>query len=551
MIVNLDKKDANVTVKSNNTRFKNLNIVQKFTNWGGYEENTIYDFPILVIDGSRFCFLSLPTTYTGEVYWWDNNESIIISDDYYELCDILPCLTDDIKAQESFKGPTSLLPDESTWFVEIKKCVPRMCYQLHDGRFIGQEFHFPEGKGFYRWKEEMNYYKERLEKTILLQARGKCGILLSGGVDSRLIMMILLDNNIKFDAYTMLYRNPMLDSNVYDVEKAKQLCRELSVPLHVVECDINNYPVEELDKVIDLMPSTSHFSLGYISLLKEVGKDNIEILFTGQNADTLHCFGATDRFTFDYHGFSGILKRLCLTKGYFKTLSDVYKNSIIYRFVYAIPDWIGRRANERKWNCKLYSPKTSKELVSNFKASVSSYSVYGKEKRRYKNSDTKRYVRDVYKELLLYKIHGFTKGGDAEAIRVSALEFSGCKIVFPYSSEDLLEYFAKHQLKLRDVFNPKNTSYVFIKEYAKKYGNIVSDFNFDQSGCDYEEIIYSTNEWYEKIKDSLIFKHMERSVEGYDNWGYLQYLSEYWKYRIKSITLKLESPGCDRQKRRN
>ncbi len=35
MIVNLDKKDANVTVKSNNTRFKNLNIVQKFTNWGG------------------------------------------------------------------------------------------------------------------------------------------------------------------------------------------------------------------------------------------------------------------------------------------------------------------------------------------------------------------------------------------------------------------------------------------------------------------------------------------------------------------------------------
>lgn len=493
--------------------------------------------PVIFHNDHVFSFLYLPASYTGEVYYANTGNVIYVGDDFYELCKCVDKLTLDKVTDSSFKEYNSRCPKEHTWVQEVKKCLPRTVYVLNNGSLEYREIGYKD-LFFQNENEAYSFYKESLIHEVVSTAKGRCGVLMSGGVDSRLIAYILCDQKISFTAYTVCYK-PYLDANVSDVERAKRICEFLNIPLKVVECDLEKYAVGEIDQFIEAMPSTSHLAVSFIELLKAAGEDGVETLYTGQNADALYCLGPTERVKFSFSGFSNVFKRICLSEMYFKTLEDVQEKRPLNLIWLKIPLTLGKLAYEKKIGIKTYYPRNSEEVIENFSNSGSKCTILSDTPLIKRTVSSKVRIKDIYRKLLNEKIYGYTKSGDSEAIRTAAKKYSHCNVIFPHSGEKMLQFYSQHTIKMKDVLYPKYFSYKYAKELARKYGKELADFNIamtDHIYNKYECNILKQEEFYtnllygSNLGNSMRTKlHIENQSAKNASQLFGQYLAKYWK----------------------
>lgn len=522
----------------------------KFLNGGGYTicelsnccaESAIlnhYQFeqPTIVTDNGYFMFLYIPSSYYGEIYWSIKDEEIIISENYYDMCLCVESLTEDQEVVTSFVELNSRTPLERTWFLEIGKCLPRSIYYIENKQFISKRIKLPQLSKEYN---EYRFFTQALHRKVISKAAGKCGVLLSGGVDSRLIAYILYDNDIIFSAYSVRYY-PYVKDNLVDVENALMICEKLGIPLKIVECNFETNDISKWKQFITTMPSTSHLALSFLALAEVAAADDIETLYTRQNADALYGFGPTNRFKFSISGFGNAYKRLCLSKAYFKTLRNNKEYCFINKILLSFPLYLGKVVTEKIQSKKLYYPKNSKDLIDNFFSLRSGCLVLGEKNSSNSQKQQDTTSSEIYRELLVGKIIGYTKSGDSEAIRNAAHMNGITNVVFPYSGEEILEFFASHQISLQEILKPKLYEYKMAYEFAKKYGKELAIFDLNiQHVSEYKDAkILGFQEFYKYLLKNTIIGHEiskdidinDRNESWFSFFGRLY--SRYWMNKV-------------------
>lgn len=129
--------------------------------------------------------------------------------------------------------------------------------------------------------------KERLQEALVkaikrLAKNKKIGLMLSGGIDSSVIAKMLLDNKIKFTAYTV-------DFGGQDAEIAKKLAKELSIKHKMIKFKGN---AEQLiKKVLKIIKTSDIIDIGVampvLLAAEKAAKEGKDIVISGLGSDEI------------------------------------------------------------------------------------------------------------------------------------------------------------------------------------------------------------------------------------------------------------------------
>lgn len=168
------------------------------------------------------------------------------------------------------------------------------------------------------------YIKNRvydlLNESVRLRvpSEGKYAILLSGGVDSSIILKLSLKYNKKIVAYT-LYNNASSD-----LPYAKKLCNDLSVELVEVEAATSQELQQDLPSLINTLETWEwqviNHSAPMNKLFKKIREDGHKIVLTGEGADEIF---------FGYDHYSLNINFKFLEKERIKRVSHLHKTNCL------------------------------------------------------------------------------------------------------------------------------------------------------------------------------------------------------------------------------
>lgn len=293
-------------------------------------------------------------------------------------------------------------------------------------------------------------------------------VLLSGGADSRLLLLLLKYKGIDIEARVCLNKPLTMYDNAKDTAIAKNICKSLDVPIRVVFSYENKNRISDLKKMSHLIPCCPHQSLSFMSALEDI--DENSVVWTGQNMDALYNLGPTHRTTLSPHGIAGYFKRFFLSEMYWGQLEGIESSSkISNRLLSKVGLLLFRLyfSNE-----KLSLPTNANDYLKRFGASDDYLVLRETEKRsdRHVNTEGSQCFTfsEIKKQLLALKV-SYLRGGDALCISAAA-SMSNSKVAFPYSSPAMLSWFAGYPLTSKDVKQPKRFVYRYIMELAGLLG---------------------------------------------------------------------------------
>lgn len=140
----------------------------------------------------------------------------------------------------------------------------------------------------------MNQIKKKvlslLEKSILKLTENrskKYGLLLSGGIDSSILAIILKNNKIKFNCFFAYVKDTTDPKDLYF---AKKLAKDLDLNLEIISCEKKELPIIIKD-IIKITKSSNPITVGvaipgYLCAKKAKSK-KINVLFSGLGSDEL------------------------------------------------------------------------------------------------------------------------------------------------------------------------------------------------------------------------------------------------------------------------
>lgn len=174
----------------------------------------------------------------------------------------------------------------------IKLLNPRtiLIYDINSKETIFEKREFFKIQKIKRTEEKkLSTIKETLEKAVVkrISKKGSVGVLFSGGIDSLLIIMILLKLKIPFAAYFAHSKEYGKDKDLVFV---KELSKLYKFKLKIACVDKKDVE-KEIPKIVKIIDSANPIAVGvglpiyFASRLAR--KDGIEILFSGLGADEL------------------------------------------------------------------------------------------------------------------------------------------------------------------------------------------------------------------------------------------------------------------------
>lgn len=415
-------------------------------------------------------WIALPAYYRGDLFLLKDGDGVCLSDDLFELCCLAGRITVDSEMMAFFKI-RGFCPVGKTMFREIARLRPDGLYRFRDGSLVREDYETaarplgPEDD-----EEAYRIFKETLGRSIDRDLTEKNCVLLSGGVDSRLMYLLLKERTEQVPLVTCRME-PGFMENILDVWRAEQVAGLTGNPIRVVTHDMGKARFDELLPVIRRNPLSVHASLHYLAMFREAAKVPGVTVWSGQNMDTLYNLGPTERPSLSFHGVAQWYKRSYLSEEYFRTLDGVEgKGALKDRIIAEVGLRLFRRTTGDR---RLTLPKSPGELVGNF-ASAVDYTVFGGRGASPHTIETPISTFGLKRGLYREKI-AFLKGGDPQAIEAGAY-FQGARAVLPYSSQEMVRFFDRLRLTRRDVWSPKRFSYRYLKEFVPKYGRGIASF---------------------------------------------------------------------------
>lgn len=162
-----------------------------------------------------------------------------------------------------------------------------------DRRFISRHY-----RKFFETGETEDSEEKIIEKTekLLFEAvrkripeKGKIGVLLSGGVDSAFLALVLKKLNVEFTCYfSSMKEEGLLDSK--DRPWAEKIAKELSLNLKIVEINLSQVK-DYLKKVIHVIEDNNvtktSVALTMYLAAEQAKKDGVKILFSGIGSEEI------------------------------------------------------------------------------------------------------------------------------------------------------------------------------------------------------------------------------------------------------------------------
>ena len=433
----------------------------------------LIDQPYICIDNNELKWIALPINYNKDLFYCYSNDNLFISDNFYVLANTYCSGNNfDDKAVEEFYE-LGYIKKPNTWIREIKVFLCHSKYSIVNGDFLRERLNFETYEG-----DLYNKFKIEIDHTIEhYRNKGKKhALLLSGGADSRLLALLLTAHNIRFTAYVS--RNiPFNDDNLKDVLNAKKIADTCGFELKIVDVHIEEVTIESLQKIINYMPLYEHPSFAFIKLMERIKEDGCDIIWTGQNADTLYNLGPTERFSFSFYGLMNAFKRACLTEEFFSTYKNVRGYSIIMSAFRHIVLPIAQKYYGIKKKCKVFSPKSINSLIKNFSNSRD-YTIFSYTKDASSVTENSNMLPKEIKDILFnYKVENYARAGECIIIAAAAESVGIQNIVWAYSSEFVAPVFHNIRLKLDSIKRPKLFIYKYIEEFKDRYGDDISIFD--------------------------------------------------------------------------
>lgn len=152
----------------------------------------------------------------------------------------------------------------------------------------------------------------------------KCGLLLSGGIDSSLLAKILKEKNTPFTCFFTYVKNT---TQAKDLEYVKKVAKDLNLKLILIPIDKKKIE-QNLLKIITIIKTTNPVDIGIAIPLffsvKKAKELNIDLIYSGFGADEL--FAGYNRFTIKNH--------LTETKKCLEELNEknIFRNELISKY---------------------------------------------------------------------------------------------------------------------------------------------------------------------------------------------------------------------------
>ncbi|SDP58876.1 hypothetical protein [Selenomonas ruminantium] len=469
----------------------------------------------ICIYNEEFRYIALPASFHGEIFYIQNGNEIIISDNLYKLAARLGKLTINKSNYERFilKGYFS---SEDTLFNEIHRFSNFSVYGILAGNFRKYEIPFTKTVDT---EDEKQYqkFKDVLNEIVDRKLSATPCLLLSGGADSRLLLLLLKERIKDLQAINMQYALSMTN-NLNDIILAEKMSKVVGCKLHKVCVGFGEKELDTLYDVAGIMPNCTHLSIGFDEMIHTVSKLRFDSIWTGQNMDNLYNLGPTGQFSLSKAGLGEALKRFYLSEEFFLTLEDVEGTpSKITSLVGSLGKCMLRIARK---NTKINLPNSSDKLIDNFAHSPDYWplSFTGRE------VNNKKLIRrnpfEVKQKLYKNKINYFNSG-DAKVIDFLAYKY-GINAIFPYTDMRMIDFFSGLHLTMKDVLYPKRYVYRYISEFIPKYGKEITQFTATKHdkkifAKDHEAL--GINEWIVYLLDRTVFgnglkKALEKVEDG-------------------------------------
>jgi diphthine-ammonia ligase len=195
-------------------------------------------------------------------------------------------------------------------------------------------------------------------------------LLLSGGVDSSLIGMIMKQNNLKFNSYFAGISDLMEPK---DLDFAKRVSYELNSPLKINLVTLNQFEYE-LSKIISLIESSDPIRVGVASTIYFATKKMTEkVCFSGLGADEL------------FAGYNRFKESNDINKDCYSYFIKMYENDLYFEDIVTMNN-----------KTELRLPFLDKELVKNALTLAPKYKLLKKEGKIIEN---KLILREFAREL--------------------------------------------------------------------------------------------------------------------------------------------------------
>lgn len=526
-------KDAKI-IEQNKDSWIDIEWITDCEDWYSYrgESNKVK----IYINNDCLSQISLPAYYRGEIYYAKTETGFIVSDDIFWVASQLRCIYIDSKLSRYFQKK-GYLPQGVTLFRNINRFTSNCTVQFRKGSLDSHKYENIGQSEFDNMSDDeiYNLFKNTLNNAVKSVIREDSAILLSGGVDSRLLLAVSKEYVENITLITSC-SHPYFSSNCSDALIAERIAALTNNQLFVDTMDYDCLQIEELDPIIRKMPFSVHTSINFLRMCSIASKQRISNVLCGQNMDTLYNLGPTERMTLDIHGIGQWFKRFYLSEEFFKTLPDVEgKGVLIDKLIAKVGERMFSKASNQP---DLKLPVSASELVNNF-INSNDYTVFSSGNNHYSVDYQKKCTPYEIKKKLFEAKLSYLKGGDSQAVEVGGY-LNGLSICLPYSDSKMIGFFSQLRLQRKDVFTPKRYSYKYLREFTKKYGEEFASFDkpsrkqmCDRFG-DVEDLydafdrIISVTEWGREIQ-----KGAGIQATGYT--GLMKYdslLRAYWYNRL-------------------
>lgn len=497
------------------------------------------------IDNNKLSSIITPAYFRGDIFWGATNDGVFLSDDFFTVAKKIKTVQVDMDISSYFinKG---YAPQGKTLFSPINRLCSNCVYfldNLINGTWGGAQSLSTDNNvrsklSDFKDAEIYRIFKSTLNEIIAQTVNNKTAILLSGGIDSRLLLAVSKEYTDHITLITSL-TSPYFFSNCRDVVIAENIAKITKEKIITNIIDYREHEITELDPIIKLMPFSVHSAINFHNMCKEAAKENISSVLCGQNMDALYNLGPTERMSCNIHGIAQLLKRFYLSEEYFKTLPDVIgKDHISDKIIARIGLRMFSRATKNK---NITLPTSSIQLLENFYNS-NDYTVFGeKDNNQYFNKIEMYTPFELKKDLFKYKLN-YIKGGDSQAVEVGGY-INNVKVILPYSDYRMVDFLSQVRLTRKDVLFPKRYSYMYLSEFETKYGKDFISFK-EPSKKQLQKRFKGVEDLYKAFTDitektnwgKQMQKKAGSQARGYT--GLMRYnslLNAYWYHRLIEI----------------
>lgn len=426
-----------------------------------------------------------------QIYFGVVEEGLVLSDSLFDVATSLEHLEYQV--------------DELEYFIRHGYCRPGKTFlrgicRIPPGKLLlldssGDPIITSYLQGFYGAKVNYqvfkNAFQSALQHTVESNPALRNTVLLSGGVDSSLLLAALkLITDVSAVSWSI---EPRYYENATDVIRSQLIAKKLDVQLDVIEMDFRDIGFEHMLALPPLMPLSAHLGSAYLLGIETLRNRQMRG-WSGMMCDTIYNLGPTGR--------RDVVGRFLLTKPYLRMLEGV-KNHERYRYIKTITDFFIRRFTKWRMGITARTPESLDDLLRFFLDSkvYLALGVDACESTRERTIDAEMRdnvsVKEAWEALFDVKLGGFFTGGESKVLLCSG-KLNNVQVALPYSKANLVLLFRNLGLSWSDALLPKR----FVYKYAREFGLKDSDFVVKRSLLG---PIYDFGEWQKRIIDTTAF----------------------------------------------